>query len=347
MRSSTDIPLSIKVVATAGAKTLTPCVLELGGKCPCLWDEIAPLDLSVGASRIVWAKTLNCGQNCVSPDYLLVHKSQVDALVPELIQQLEIQFGKDPKQSSLGKLVAPGHVQRAIELMEEMESLAQNDPKIQILCGGSKECDVKAGYVAPTFVLNPPLNSRMMQEEIFSPILPIIVVESRDEACDIINSRPGIPLGLYTYTSSDAVFKEMIERCRAGTAVHNDCLIQFSGPHMPFGGLGSSGLGAYRGAKSFEVFSHMLPTIYRPTFRGSDVNMLRCHPYPAWKQFMLNHLVPRLPDIPAMKNFKRAFVFGVIAVGVAKFVPGADNIIHAGRVAVAGVLQKAAAFINP
>ena len=159
----------------------------MGGKCPCLVDETAPFDLYLVASRIVWGKLANCGQNCISPDYLLVHKSKVDALVPELMRALESQFGKDPKQSSLGRVVATGHVDRAIELIEEMEKLAKNDKKVQILCGGSKDCDVKSKYIAPTFILNPPLDSRIMQEEIFSPLLPIIVVESREEAIKIIN----------------------------------------------------------------------------------------------------------------------------------------------------------------
>lgn len=310
-------------------------------------DETAPYDTYLVANRIIWSKMVNCGQNCISPDYVLVHKSKVDALVRELKRVIQEQFGSDPKQSDLGKLVAAGHVHRAIELMEEMETLAKKDEKIQILCGGSKECDVKAGYVAPTFVLNPPLDSRLMREEIFSPILPVVVVESREEAIEVINSRPGIPLGLYAFTNSDAVFQEITERCRAGGAIRNDCLVQFSGPHLPFGGLGTSGVGSYRGDKSFEVFSHMMPTMYRVALPGTDLNLVRCQPYPAWKRFVLGKVVPRLPDVPVMKNFNRAFLMVTVAVGIAKFVPGADGVVNAGRVAVAGMLQTAATAISP
>lgn len=336
-----------KIVASAAAKTLTPVVLELGGKCPCIVDETCPSDLGLVASRIVWAKTTNCGQNCISPDYLLVHKSKADALLLELTKSLEKQFGIDPKKSGLGKLVAPGHVKRAIELLEEVEELAKTDKKIQILVGGSKKCDAKTGYVAPTFILNPPLDCRVMQEELFSPILGIVVVESRDEAVRIVNSRPGIPLALYAFTTRNKVFEELTERCRSGGAVRNDMMVHFTGPSMPFGGLGSSGMGSYRGADSFRVFSHMLSTVYRPCAPGADLNMMRCQPFVSWKEFAILRVGPMLPSMPVITTPLKIIVAAILAVAAASFVPGANAQILSARVTVADLLRLAATALSP
>ncbi|CAB9512886.1 Aldehyde dehydrogenase family 3 member B1 [Seminavis robusta] len=338
-----------KIVAAAAAKTLTPIVLELGGKCPCLVDETCPADITQVANRMIWAKTANCGQNCISPDYAVVHKSKIDALVPELLKTLEKQFGSDPKQSGLGKLVAPGHVTRAIEMLQEVEERAKTDKSIKILVGGSDKCDAKAGYVAPTLILNAPLDCRVMQEEIFCPILPIVVFETRDEAVNLINSRAGTPLAFHAFTSSDKVFRELTERCRSGTAVQNDFLVQFVGPYLPFGGLGSSGIGAYRGANSFKAFSHMLPVVHRPCFPGADLHMLRYQPFGAFKEFALLKVLPILPTIPVLrlKIVSKAMVAVVVAVAITQFVPGADALVHSGRAAGAGFLRKVADALSP
>jgi len=341
-----------RIVASAAAKTLTPVVLELGGKCPCYVDESCPSDISQVANRIIWSKTVNCGQNCISPDYLLIHKSQVDGLLPELTRALEEQFGTDSSspstasngssnsyKSQLSKLVAPSHVQRAVDFIQEIEEMAKTDKHIQILSGGSSKCDKQSGYVAPTIILNAPLDSRIMKEEIFSPILPILVVNDRDQAVEIINSMDGTPLGLYVFTKSEAVFREMTERCRSGTAVRNDLIVQFAGPHLPFGGLGTSGMGSYRGENSFRCFSHMLPCVHRLTLPGADLCSLRCQPFVPWKSFILSKLVPMAPSIPVLITGKRAAVVVLLAVAVTNLVPGADVTI---RSTLASVLRKAA-----
>lgn len=330
------------IVAKAAANTLTPVVLELGGKCPCFVDETCPSDMVQVANRIVWSKTVNCGQNCISPDYLLVHKSQVDALLPELKRALEAQFGTNPAASGLSKLVASVHVTRAVELLQEVEERAQTDKSIQLLSGGSQQCNTQAGYVAPTLILNPPMDCRVMKEEIFSPILPIVVVDDRDQAVNIINNMAGTPLGLYVFTSSDSVFQEMTERCRSGTAVRNDLVVQFAGPHLPFGGLGTSGIGSYRGESSFRCFSHMLPSMHRVCAPGADLQFLRCQPYVSWKAFVLEKVAPLLPSIPVLTTVKRAVIVTLMAVAVMKIVPGADVLTNTIRMGLAGILRKAA-----
>ena len=334
------------IVARSAAETLTPVVLELGGKCPCYVDETCPSDIALVAHRIIWSKTLNCGQNCISPDYVLVHKSRVDALVPELKKALEAQYGKNPADSSLGKLVASVHVTRAVELIQEVEERGKNDKSIQLLSGGSKECDAQAGYVAPTLILNPPMDCRVMKEEIFSPILPIVVVEDREEAVKIINNMAGTPLGLYVFTTSESVFQEMTERCRSGTAVRNDLVVQFAGPHLPFGGLGTSGIGSYRGENSLICFSHMLPSVHRVCAPGADVNLLRCGPYVPWKAFVLEKAVPFFPSIPVLTNVKRAAIAALLPVVAIKFVPGADVLATTLRMGLADILRQAANLLS-
>ena len=287
----------------------------------------------------MWGKLVNCGQNCISPDYLLIHKSKADALLPALTQAVEEQLGQDPEQSGLSKLVAEGHVKRAVELIQDVEDRAKNDNDIQILCGGSMKCNSKRGFVAPTLILNPPMDSRVMKEEIFSPILPILVIENREQAVKIINNMPGTPLGLYVFTNSDGVFTEMTQKCRSGTAVRNDSLIQFAGPHLHFGGLGTSGLGRYRGEASFQAFSHMLPSMYRPVFPGADMNGVRCHPVKGWKSWFILRIGSKLPDIPVMKSARRAAFVGLLAWSVASFVPGAGEFVKTGRITLADGLQ--------
>lgn len=314
--------------------------MELGGKCPCLVDETCPSDIRQVASRIVFGKLVNCGQNCISPDYLLVHKSKLGALQTELLKALEDQFGKEPEKSGLGKLVAESHVKRAIALIEEAEDKAKHDEKIEIICGGSKKCNAKTGYVAPTFILNPPMDSRIMQEEIFSPILSIVVVESREEAVKVINSRPGTPLALYVFTTSDRVFTDLTQRCRSGTAVRNDSVIHFTSPHLPFGGLGTSGIGSYKGESSLQSFSQMLPSLYRPCFPGADMHGVRCQPYVTWKTVSILKMGSKLPDVPVLKTVRRAVILALVALGITRFVPGIDVWVNAGRLGLADVLQR-------
>jgi len=274
----------------------------------------------------------------------------MDKLVPELVRTLKDQFGEDPQQSGLSKLVSTGHVTRAIELIKDVEERAKNDKSIQILCGGSSKCNAEQGYVAPTFVLNAPMDCRMMQEELFCPILPIRVVESRDEAVKLINSVPGTPLGLYIFTSSARVFQEMTERCRAGTAVRNDSLLQFAGPHLPFGGLGSSGYGKYRGQHSLEAFTHLQPSVYRVCAPLMDMKMLRYQPFAPWKMFMLEKVVPILPDIPVLTTLKTVTIGSLLivtGVAIAISFPTTNTLFRTTRTGLADLLRTAANALAP
>jgi acyl-CoA reductase-like NAD-dependent aldehyde dehydrogenase len=154
----------VMLVAAAAEKTTTPTVLELGGKCPCYVDETAPGDLRAVANRIIWAKTLNAGQTCASLDTLIVHESIVDRLLPEILKTLEIQFGPDPAQGELGRIVSTRHAARHVEMIQQVEKAALSTKgTCKIVCGGSEKCDAKSSYICPTIVMNPPRDCRLLQ----------------------------------------------------------------------------------------------------------------------------------------------------------------------------------------
>jgi len=310
-----------KVVSIAAAKTLTPVILELGGKCPVYVDEKLPLDLNLVAHRIVWAKRMNTGQTCVAPDYLVIHEKALDKLVPHLCNAMNSQFGEDPEKTNMGSMVAKSHTQRGIDMLKEVEEMARTDSDISFIGGGSARCNLDTLHVSPTLVLNAPMECRLMKEEIFTAILPIRVVKNKEEAMDLIADMPGTPLSLYVFTRSEAVYQEVIERCRSGSAVRNDCVMQLMGAGTPFGGLGTSGNGKYRGPHSFEAFSHMLTTLYRPCFPGSDLAMFRYEPIGPLKlkAFLLALDLPYIPILHTRK------VLSMLGLGLAAcFIPAAS-----------------------
>ena len=236
-----------KIVAESCAKTLTPVLLELGGKCPVIVDETAT-HLDNVADRIIFGKLLNAGQVCVAPDTLFVHEKYAEPLREALVRKLKSQFGKDPKQSGLPRMVLASHAQRQVELIQE----AENDKGTTILCGGSQTCDPESKYVCPTIVSIGPNSSpslRILNEEIFGPILPIVTFKSREEVVKMVRELPGTPLALIVFTSSADVFNDFTNKCPSGMAFRNDMVVHMASSHVSHGGLGSSGIGAYHGKK--------------------------------------------------------------------------------------------------
>jgi acyl-CoA reductase-like NAD-dependent aldehyde dehydrogenase len=223
-----------KVVARACAETLTPCVLELGGKCCAVVDESVPTSkLSNVADRLVFSKCFNAGQTCVAPDTLLVHESHVADFCTALKQSVQNQFGIDPqKGGEYPRIVTTANAKRLVDLLREVEELSSsstspqdektNKLKTKVILGGSKECDIDDRYIAPTVVVNPPMGSRIIQEEIFGPIFPIVPYSTREEAIHTIqNIGPGIPLYLYVFCTDDDVFRTYTDQCPSGGAVRN------------------------------------------------------------------------------------------------------------------------------
>ncbi|MGB2341376.1 MAG: aldehyde dehydrogenase [Flavobacteriaceae bacterium] len=252
-----------KIVAQAAAKHLTPYTLELGGKNPCIIDQTAPLTLT--ARRIVWGKYVNCGQTCIAPDYLLVHQSIVSELNQALILEIKKAFGENPQQSSsYGKIINQKHLLR-LKKMLEGES---------IIHGG--KIDEKELYFEPTLINQPDLNSEIMKDEIFGPLLPILSYENEEELKPIIN-RYEKPLGFYVFSKRNSFIKKIHSEYSFGGGVSNDTVIQFSNDKLPFGGIGHSGTGAYHGKYGFDTFTHYKPFVKKALWLDLP---LRYAPYP-------------------------------------------------------------------
>ncbi len=184
----------------------------------------------------------------------------------------------------------------------------------KVLCGGSAKSNAAERYLAPTLLLQPPLTCQLWHEEIFGPILPIWIVESRQEAMEFIKAMPGTPLSLYVFTSSASVFQNMIEACPAAAASRNDCTIHVGSVHLPLAGLGSSGYGAYHGKFSFDAFTHPLSVFYRPCLPGTDYNMLRYHPFQGPKGKVLRMAISKLGDVPVLHTRRVVTLLVMLAV---------------------------------
>lgn len=255
-----------RIVMTAAAQHLTPVTLELGGKSPCIVD--ADADLAVAAARIVWSKFMNAGQTCIAPDYLLVVESVLPGFLAELKKRLLKSFGEDPALSAnYGRIVSDRHLTRLQSYLAGQE----------VSIGG--QADAVFRYMAPTVVINPALDSLLMQEEIFGPILPVLSVASSAHAVALIRERPA-PLALYAFTRDRSLHRRLVEDIPAGSVCINDAIVFRVSPELPFGGVGPSGMGRYGGWYGFETFSHMKAVMKRG-FRF-DVE-LRYPPYSAAK----------------------------------------------------------------
>jgi aldehyde dehydrogenase (NAD+) len=231
-----------KIVAKAAAENLTPVTLELGGKSPCIIDETANLKLA--AKRIVWGKFVNAGQTCIAPDYILIQKDMKSHFVTYLKEEITKAYGKNPSESpDFARIVNVKNWQRLVNMIEPDK----------VIFGG--QSDVKDCYIAPTLVKETSLDSPVMKEEIFGPILPILVYKNESEI-DTIISRFEKPLALYIFTENHAFSKQIIEKHSFGGGCINDTLVHFSNKRLPFGGVGHSGIGAYHGSLSFDTFSH-------------------------------------------------------------------------------------------
>ena len=238
-----------KIIAKAAAEHLTPTTLELGGKSPCIVDDSAPIVMT--AKRLVWGKFLNCGQTCIAPDYLLVHEKIKDKLTQEIIKQIEKAFGENQENSEdYGRIAHQRHFDKLIASLKNHN----------IIYGGTT--NEKDFFFSPTLVDEPALDSELMQEEIFGPILPIISYKTEDEIHEIFKGRER-PLAFYIFSKRKKFIKQLFSRYSFGGGVANDSIIQFANDNLPFGGVGHSGMGAYHGKYSFKNFTHEKPIIKR------------------------------------------------------------------------------------
>jgi aldehyde dehydrogenase (NAD+) len=240
-----------KIVYEAAAKNLTPCILELGGKSPCIVDQEANTDLA--ARRIVWGKFLNAGQTCVAPDYLLVHKQIKKQLLDKMIFYLEKHYGENPKQSpDFPRIINKRNFERLRALLNNGSAIA----------GGIS--DRKDNYISPTVLDGIDWGDPVMEEEIFGPILPVLEFEDLDAAIEAINKRPK-PLALYYFSANKKKQDQILKKIPFGGGCINDTLLQFGSPSIPVGGVGNSGIGAYHGKESFITFSNSKGIVKKKT----------------------------------------------------------------------------------
>ena len=261
----TGSPALAKTVMSAAAKHLTPVILELGGKSPCIIDESA--DIKIAARRLAWGKTLNSGQTCIAPDYILIHKDIKDAFVKAFSEEVKNLHGQDIK--------ADKHYVRMVN-DKAFERVAGYIKDTDILCGGTT--DASQRFIEPTLIDNPPLDSPVMTEEIFGPVFPVITIDDEGailgqpnntgssasgpsasgsfKQCviDFITSREK-PLAFY-YFGKESDGWDIIRKTSSGGGCINDVIMHIANENIPFGGVGNSGMGRYHDKDSFEAFTH-------------------------------------------------------------------------------------------
>ena len=259
-----------KIVMRAASEYLCPTTLELGGKSPCIVDSNT--DLKVTADRIAWSKWMNAGQTCVAPDYIIVEKAFAATLIEALKRTITAFYGSDAKQSpDYGRIINSRHFARLHHYLQDHN----------VVIGG--DCDPEQLYLAPTVLLDPPLDSPVMQEEIFGPILPIITVDDIQQAIALIKQKPK-PLALYLYTKNQQFEQQVLSQISAGNVGINEGMMFMANPNLPFGGVGNSGMGSYHGQTGFDTFSH-LKTVLKRSF-WFDVALR----YPPFSHVKLNWL---------------------------------------------------------
>jgi len=251
-----------KEVLRRAAEHLTPAVLELGGKSPCIVDSSAKIKLA--AKRIVFGKYLNCGQTCVAPDYVLCDASVKDTLVKEITAQIQKQYGINPLENpDYGKIISQRHFERVCGLIDANK----------VVVGGKSNPETL--QIAPTVMDNVTFGDAVMGEEIFGPVLPILTYEKFEDVFEILKDRQK-PLALYIFSENKAHIRAVTQKLNFGGGCVNDVVIHLATSEMAFGGVGESGMGGYHGRVGFEAFSHKKSIVDKKTFM--DLPM-RYQPY--------------------------------------------------------------------
>ena len=241
-----------KTVLEKAAAHLTPVTLELGGKSPCIVHRSANLKLA--AKRIVFGKYLNCGQTCVAPDYILCDRAVKDQFLECLKAEIRAQYGQDFRANpTYGKIVSRKHFDRIVNLIDQQK----------VLAGGGYDAD--ALKIEPTVLAPITWEDKVMQEEIFGPVLPILTFDSIDEVIKTVGSHDK-PLALYIFAQDKAVINEVTSRCSYGGGCVNDTIIHLATSAMGFGGVGESGMGSYHGKTGFDAFTHYKSIVDKKTW---------------------------------------------------------------------------------
>eukprot|EP01006_Ploeotia_vitrea_P048028 TRINITY_DN67189_c3_g1_i1.p1 TRINITY_DN67189_c3_g1~~TRINITY_DN67189_c3_g1_i1.p1 ORF type:complete len:556 (-),score=121.05 TRINITY_DN67189_c3_g1_i1:666-2333(-) len=261
-----------KLVYQAAAAFLTPCSLELGGKNAVFVDESA--DVSLAAKKTVWGRMMNAGQQCIGPDYVMVHKSVENKFVKECVRWLKTCYTEDPqKAKTVGNIVNARHMERLIAVLK--------DPAGTIVHGGSYKQEEK--YIEPT-ILQCGFQAKAMEEETFGPILIVVGVDSMDQAIKYCNSREK-SLSQYIFAGDQKVIDKILQNTSAGGVTVNGTLMHAGHPDLPFGGVGTAGIGAYHGKATFDTFSHLKPVCQKSVWPDMGLLSDPFFLYPPWTGF--------------------------------------------------------------
>ena len=270
----TGSPRIGKHVMKKAAENLTPVSLELGGKNPCVVAADARLDFA--AKRIAWGKFLNCGQTCVSPDYILIDKKIKDRFLEIISDEIRKFYGDQPENSAhFARVISSENVLRLNELTKCGK----------IVIGGTSNAETR--YFAPTIIKDVKPDDPVMQEEIFGPVLPVIDFENFEEVYDIIERNPK-PLSTYIFSGSPRLIREFLRRTRSGNVSVNETVMQIASPYLPYGGVGTSGMGRYHGKNSFKTFSNLRSVLVKSNLL--DI-WLRYPPYSKIKTKIVSFLM--------------------------------------------------------
>ncbi|XP_020540623.1 aldehyde dehydrogenase family 3 member F1 isoform X2 [Jatropha curcas] len=264
-----------RIVMSAAAKHLTPVVLELGGKCPAVIDSLSSSwDKQVAVNRVIVSKFGNCaGQACIAIDYILVEKRFASTLVELMKVAIKNVLGDNPRESNtIARII---NKQQFLRLKNLLSNL---NVQKSVVYGGSM--DEENLFIEPIILVDPPIQSEIMTEEIFGPLLPIITLDKIEDSIEFINSRPK-PLAIYAFTKSEPFKKRMIAETSSGSLVFNDAVLQYAADSLPFGGVGESGIGKYHGKFSFDVFTH-----YKGVLRRSFLTDF-WYRFPPWNDHKL------------------------------------------------------------
>jgi aldehyde dehydrogenase (NAD+) len=263
-----------KHVMKKAAQNLTPVSLELGGKNPCVIAADARLDYA--AKRIAWGKFINCGQTCVSPDYLLVDRKVKDRLLELLTNEIKKFYGENPEKSKdFARVISSKNVIRLSGFIRSGN----------IVTGGVTDPETR--YVAPTIIKDVKPGDPVMKDEIFGPVLPVIDFEKFDEVYKIIEQNPK-PLSTYIFSRDKRLIREFLTKTQSGNASVNETVMQIASPYLPYGGVGSSGIGRYHGKKSFDTFSNKKSVLVKSNLL--DI-WLRYPPYSKFKTKLISILM--------------------------------------------------------
>ncbi|XP_061658537.1 aldehyde dehydrogenase family 3 member A2b [Syngnathoides biaculeatus] len=291
-----------KLIMAAAAKHLTPVTLELGGKSPCYVDS--KCNIAIACRRVAWGKFTNCGQTCIAPDYILCEAAVQERLIQELRKAIKEFYTDDPKTcSDYGRIINQRHFRRIMAMLQDST----------VAVGG--ENDEEDCFIAPTVLRDVKPDAKVMQEEIFGPLLPIVTVTGVDEAIRFVNKGEK-PLALYVFSDDDKVIQKMRDETSSGGLLANDCLVHYSVSSLPFGGVGNSGMGCYHGKHTFDQLSHLRACLIK-ALKMEGMNNMRYPPHTAkklgWARFFI------------LKNFNlggigRLLLLAVVAVMAAAVV---------------------------